>query len=178
LQAVTFRATRLGTADWVIGVGAVALLIDLFAVPWFAYRPEYQAIAIVLARRVNANGWQAFDFAGPFTLVVAVAGIVVFWLQGTRRSPALPVVATTLLAPLSLALVVVLGVRVLIDQPSVPLSGGGSALEARPGGYFAVALSVAIFVGLYLSLRREGIADEDAPTQVEVLSVSDRGLSA
>ncbi len=170
---MTFKPTRLAMADWVIGISAIALMIDLFAVPWFAYRPEYQAIAIVLARRVNANGWQAFTFVGPFTLLVAVAGIAVFWLQGTRRSPALPVVVTTLLAPVSLALVVLLAVRVLLDQPSVPLAGGGSAIEARPGAYFAVILSSAIFVGVYLSLRREGVAAEDAPTEMEVLAVGD-----
>ncbi len=175
---MTFRSTRLTAADWTIGVAAIALLIDLLAVPWFAYKAEYQGIAVVLARRVSINGWQAFTFAGPLTLLVSAVGIVAFWLQGTRRSPALPVVVTTLLAPVSLALVVILAVRVLLDQPSVPLTGGGNALEARPGAYFALVLGTALFVGLFMSLRRDGVADEDAPPAIELLRVGDRGLSA
>jgi hypothetical protein len=168
---VSFSATRLGAADWLIGTGAAALLIDLFAVPWFAYRPQYQGIAIVLARRVSLNGWQAFTLVGPLTLLVSVTGAAVFWLQGARRSPALPVAVTTLLAPVALVLLVTLGVRVLFDQPNVALSGGGNALEARPGAYLALGLSLVICVGLYLSLRREGIATEDAPSAIETLDI-------
>ena len=168
---MSFSATRLSAADWLIGIGAAALLIDLFAVPWFAYRPQYQGIAIVLARHVSLNGWRAFMLVGPLTLLVSVAGAAVFWLQGTRRSPALPVAVTTLLAPVALVLLVALTVRVLFDQPNVPLSGGGNALEARPGAYLALGLSIVICAGLYLSLRREGIATEDAPTDIETLDL-------
>ncbi len=171
---MTFRATRLGVADWLIGTGALALLIDLFAVPWFAYRPEYQGIAIMLARNVSFDGWQAFRLVGPLTLLVSVVGVTVFWLQGVRRSPALPVVVTTLLTPVALVLMVVLALRVLFDQPSVPMSGGGNALEARPGAYFALLLSIVISVGAYLSLRREGVAPEDAPAEIETLDLAPR----
>ena len=171
MPAVSFSATRLGAADWLTGVGAAALLIDLFAVPWFAYKPEYQGIAIVLARHVSLNGWQAFTLIGPLTLLVSVAGAAVFWLQGTRRSPALPATATTLLVPVALLLLVVLAVRVLFDQPNVPLRAGGNALEARPGVYLALGLSIVICAGLYLSLRRDGIAAEDGPTEIETLDL-------
>jgi hypothetical protein len=167
---VSFRATRLGLADWLIGIGAVALLIDLFAVAWFAYRARYQPIAVVLARHVSIDGWQASRLLGALALLVSLTGIAVFWLQGTRRSPALPVVIATLLTPVSLVLVVGVAIRVLLDRPSVLLTrGGGNALEPRVGAYFGLALSVAVFVGLYLSLRREGVAEEDAPASVEAI---------
>ena len=172
---MSFSATRLGAADWLIGIGAAALLVDLFAVPWFAYKPEYQGIAIVLARDVSLNGWQAFTLVGPLTLLVSAVAGAAFWLQGTRSSPALPVAVTTLLTPVALLLLVVLAVRVLFDEPNVPLSRGGNALEARTGAYLALALSLVICVGLYLSLRREGTAPEDAPPGVETVDLPEGG---
>jgi hypothetical protein len=165
----------LGLGDWLTGIGSVALLVDLFAVAWFAYKPPYHAVALMLGQRVSANGWQAFDVVGPLTLVVCLPGIAIWWFAGTRRSPALPVVITTLLAPVSLALVVVLVVRVLLDPPSVHLlqAGGGNVVEARPGAYVALALSVVIFAGLYLSLRREAVAPEDSPAVIETVRLDE-----
>ncbi|HEX3801337.1 MAG TPA: hypothetical protein VHV75_00710 [Solirubrobacteraceae bacterium] len=170
---MSFRAARLGLGEWLIGIGSLALLIDLFAVAWFSYKPQYHATAVMLGQRVSANGWQTFDVVGPLTLVVCVAGIAIGLLAATRRSPALPVAITTLLAPVSLALIVVLAIRVLLDQPSVHLlqAGRGNVIEARPGAYVALALSIGIFAGIYLSLRRESVAAEDSPAVIETLSI-------
>ncbi len=179
MPAVSFRAARLGLGEWLTGVGSVLLLVDLFAVAWFAYKPPYHVIAVMLGQRVSANGWQSFDVVGPLTLVVCLAGIAICWLAGTRRSPALPVVITTMLAPVSLALIVVLAVRVLLDPPSVHLlqAGGANVVEARPGAYVGLALSVVIFVGLYLSLRREAVAPEDSPAVIEVVRIDESRTS-
>jgi hypothetical protein len=173
LPAVSFRTARLGAGEWLIGIGAVALLVDLFAVAWFAYKPQYHSIAVMLGQEVSANGWDSFELLGPLTLVVCAAGIAIYWLAATRRSPALAVVLTTLLAPVSLAQAILVAIRVLIDQPSVHLlqAGGANAVEVRPGAYVGLALSVVIFVGIYLSLRREGVAPEDSPALIETLSV-------
>ncbi len=75
-----------------------------------------------------------------------MAGIAVCWLAATRRSPALPVVVATLLVPVSLVLVVVVAIRVLLDPPSVHLlqAGGANVLEARPGAYVGLVLSVVV----------------------------------
>jgi hypothetical protein len=175
LAPVSFRAVRLSVAEWVIAVGAIALLFDLFAVNWFAYKPEFHATALMLGQRVSANGWQTFDVIGPLALVVGVAGIAVGWFQATRRSPALPVVIATLMAPLSLALVIALLIRVLFDQPSVHLAqaGGADAIHALPGAYVGLALSVVIFAGTYASLRRDGVAEADAPAEIETLRLGE-----
>jgi hypothetical protein len=175
LAAVSFRATRLGVGEWLLGIGSVALLIDLFGLSWFAYRPRFHATALMLGERVSANGWQTFEVVGPLTLIVCVAGIAVYWLAATRHSPALPVVVATLLLPVSLALVVVVAIRVLIDPPSVHLlqAGGANVLEARPGAYAGLVLSVVVAAGAFLSLRREGVASEDSPSMLETLRVED-----
>ncbi len=82
-------------------------------------------------------------------------------------------VLTTLLVPLSFVLVVLIAVRVLLDRPTVHLAqaGGANVIEARPGAYIGLVLSVIVFAGLYLSLRRDGVAPEDAPAAIETLRV-------
>ena len=117
--------------------------------------------------------------SGPLTLLVCLAGIAICWLTATRRSPALPVAVTTLLVPVSLALVVVLAIRVLLDQPSVHLqqADGANVLAARPGAYAGLVLSLVVAVGAFLSLRREGVAPEDSPAMFETLRVEDSHVS-
>lgn len=178
---MSFRAARLGVAEWAIAIGALALLVDLFAVSWFAYDSRFHVTALMLGQQVSANGWQSFTVIGPLALVVGVTGMTVGWLVATRRSPAVPVVVTTLLLPLSLALVIALVIRVLISPPSVNLTqaGGGNVISAQPGAYVGLVLSVVVLAGTYASLRREGVPAADAPAQIETLALGEpRGSSA
>lgn len=170
---MTVRWARLGLGEWLVGVGSLLLLVDLFGLTWFEYRPAYHAVATMLGQRTGANGWQAFEVIGPLALVVCLAGVAIWILTATRRSPAVPVVLTTLLAPLAFVLALLVAIRVLLDQPSVHLAqaNGADVIETRAGAYIGVALSVAVFAGLYLSLRHEGVAPEDAPASIETLRV-------
>lgn len=170
---MTFKSTRLGLGERVLGVGCVLLLVDLFAVPWFAYKAQYRAVAVMLGQSVSANGWQTFEVIGPFALFVCLVGLAIWLLTATRRSPAVPVVLTTLLLPVSFALAVLVAVRVLLDRPTVHLAqaGGANVIEPRPGAYIGLALTLVIFAGLYLSLRREGAAYEDPSATIETLRV-------
>jgi hypothetical protein len=168
-----FRSTRLGLGERLLGVGSVLLVVDLFAVPWFAYRPQFHATAVMLGQRVSANGWQTFEVIGPLALLVCLVGIAIWLLTATRRSPAVPVVLTTLLMPVSFVLALLVAIRVLVDRPTVHLAqaGGANVIEPRAGAYLGLALSLVIFAGLYLSLRREGMAREDSPATIETLRV-------
>ena len=170
---MTVKLERLGLGERLLGVSCVLLLVDLFAVDWFAYRPPFHATAAMLGQQVSANGWQSFEVIGPLVLFVCLVGIAICLLTATRRSPAVPVVLTTLMAPVSLVLVVLVAIRVLLDQPSVHLAqaGGANVIEARPGAYLGLALSLIVFSGVYLSLRREGTASDDSPANIETLRV-------
>lgn len=173
LPALSTRFTRLGLGEWTLGIGSVLLLIDLFGLGWFQYEPRFHATAVMLGQRVSANGWQSFEVVGPLAVVVCIAGIAICWLTASRRSPAVPVVITTLLVPVALALVILVAVRVLLDPPSVHLAqaGGANVVEPRPGAYIGLTLAVAVFAGAYLSLRREGVAPADSQAVDETLSV-------
>src|SRR5579863_2684320 len=149
---MTVRSTRLRLGERLLGLASVLLLVDLFGATWFGYRAQYRAVATMLGQLPNANGWQTFDVIGPLAVVVCVLGIAICVLTATRRSPAVPIVLTTLLAPVSLVLAVLVAIRVLLDQPSVHLAqaGGANVIEAHVGAYVGLLLSVAVFAGLYL----------------------------
>ncbi len=172
---MSLRTTRLTAPEWLLGVGSILLLIDLFGASWFAYGARYHAFAAMLGQSASANGWDTFNVLGPLTLIVALAGIAIMLLTAARRSPALPVVITTLLLPISFVQAILIAIRVLLDGPSVHLvqAGGANVIDARPGAYVGVALSVVVFVGVYRSLRRDAVATEDSPAVIERLSAQD-----
>lgn len=171
---MSFNIWRTTVGDRLAAIASVLLVIDLFARPWFAYRSQFRTVATMLGQRVSANGWQSFEAVGPLTLVVCAVAIAIFCLGVTRRSPALPVVLTTLLLPVSLALVILLAIRTLLDTPSVHLlqAGGANALHTESGAYVALGLSVAILVGLYASVKHEGTSETDPPTPVETVPLA------
>jgi hypothetical protein len=170
---MTFKSTRLGLGEQLLGIGCVLLVVDLFAVPWFAYQPQYRATAVMLDLSVSASGWQTFEVIGPLALFVCVVGLAICVLTAARRSPAVPVVLTTLLLPISFVLAVLVAIRVLLDRPAVHLAqaGGANVIQPRAGAYVGLALTLVIFAGLYLSLRREGVASEDSPATIETVRV-------
>jgi hypothetical protein len=169
---MALRTTRLTLAEWLLGAGSVLLLVDLFGVSWFSYGSRFRALAVMLGQSSSANGWNTFSVVGPLTLVVCLAGIAVASLAAVRRSPAVPVVIATLLLPVSFVQMVWVAFRVLVDGPSVQLvqPGGANVIEARPGAYVGLALSIVVFAGVYLSLRRDYVAAEDSPVRIETVS--------
>lgn len=172
---MNLRTRRLTHAEWLLGLSSLLLLIDLFGLSWFAYQPRVHAIMAALGQSVSANGWNTFTVVGPLTLIVGLAGLAIWFLTAARPSPALPVVMTTLLLPVSAAQAVLVAVRVLVDPPSVRLAqvNGADAIEARPGAYIGLALSILVFTGVYLALRRDSVPEEDSPAWIESLSVED-----
>lgn len=163
---------RVGLGDRLIGVASTLLLIDLFARTWFEYKLRFHVAVAIGAQRVGSTGWQAFGVLGPLTVIVCLTGISIFWLTLTRRSPALPVVVTTLLAPVAIVSVVLLAIRVLVDRPGVHLvQGGAYAVQVQTGAYVGLGLSALIALGTYMSLRREGVEPADSPSVTETLAV-------
>lgn len=169
------RTTRLTLAEWLLGLGSLLLLLDLFGLGWFGYSSRFRALAVMLGQSPSANGWNSFTVVGPLTLVVCLAGLAGAYLAAARRSPAVPVVITTLLLPISFVQALWVAVRVLLDGPSVHLvqAGGTNVIETLPGAYLGLALSIVVFAGVYLSLRRDAVAAEDSPARIEMLGIED-----
>jgi hypothetical protein len=168
---------RLRTGEWLVGGGSLLLLIDLFVLPWYGLTNVFSPTASSLGQQTSATGWQGLLILGPGALIVGIVGLVLWWLQGSQRAPALPVVCTLLELPLSVLLVICLLLRVVFVHPAVLIPGapGVNPIESLYGGYLGLALSIVIAVGAYMSLRRDGIAVADAPERVEILRLKQSG---
>jgi hypothetical protein len=169
-----FRASRLGPGDWLIGPASVALLVVLFAFPWFGVAANFAKVEGAMGAIVNANGWNTFTVIGPLTVIVAALGMLTWLLQALRSTPAPGILGTIVLAPFSLLLFVWLVCRVLIFPPQRDLGIGshGNDIVGKPAAYVAVVLSLIVVIGVWMSLRREGVDPADAPRQIETFPLS------
>jgi phosphoglycerol transferase MdoB-like AlkP superfamily enzyme len=179
---MSFKFARLGAGDWLMFVGAAGLIVDLFANRWFSYpngfygyTPGLSTAAVAADLSRGQDGWQALPVLGPIAALVAAAAILTFGAQALRRSPAVPIVLTTLLAPIAALLLIALAVRTLIAPPSFALRhiGGGSRLGRDAGAYIGVGFSLLLAVGPFVSLRREGILPSDGPGEIETIRLDD-----
>ena len=169
---MSFRTSRLRGGEWILGATSVALLVCLFALPWYGLTSVYAPTASTLGARTNSTGWQSLEVIRFLVVLVTVTGILAWWWQATRPAPALPVCATALTMIGSAVLVVALVVRVFIALPE-----DSSFIEAKSGAYVGFALAVAMFAGAYASLRQDGVDEADVVREIETLRLS-RGPAA
>ena len=155
---MNFQATRLRPAEWLLGAASAALLVDVFVPSWYA-----------MAGGHGVNGWQALAVLRYLIVGCALVGLATWWVQATRRSPAIPVCLTVVTLFVSSILVLTLIWRVLIDPPT---SGPGSGVDA--GAYIGLFLAALVANASYRSLRVDGIRAADGPQQIERLSLDAR----
>ncbi|HWF36769.1 MAG TPA: hypothetical protein VG295_15415 [Solirubrobacteraceae bacterium] len=134
-----FDAGRIRRGEIVAGGGGVLLLAGLFVLPWYAVRGPAGELRLL-------DGWQALTTTRWVLLVTIAAALALVFLTASRRSPALPVVASMLSCLLGGLSTVLLLFRV-IDHPG---------LSARAGIYIGFVAALAIGYGAYLALRTEG----------------------
>lgn len=148
------------------------MLVDLFAVDWDGGGGGISGLALPPRRALTPTGWHALGAVAPFAAAVSVLCVAIWWLSATRRSPALPTVLTTLLLPVAGVLTLLVAWRGLLDPPTITVStrsGGQHALSQGAGSYAGLGLSLLMTIGLYLSLRREGVGA--AAPEVETLTI-------
>jgi hypothetical protein len=138
----------------VVLVSAVVLLVSLFAVDW------YSVPAAGAGSNVTEDGWTGLSHAHWLLLITILGGFVLFVAQATRRSPAWPVTLSVTLVILGGLSTIWLLVRVLVDPP------GGREF----GGWLALISTAVLTWAAYESMRMEGIAPEDGPGEIRVVS--------
>lgn len=163
---MSFDLRRLRGGEWIVGVASLALLVILFTLPWYGLSGPFSHTAATLGLKVTADGWQSLSNVRFLILVVGIGGVAVWWLQATHAAPALPVSAVVLELTLAFVLLIALIRRVLLDVP------GNGLIDARSGAYASLALSAAILIGGYVSLRQDGSAADDAPDRIEILRLT------
>jgi len=150
---VRFETRRLRAAEWLIGAASAALLIDLFALPWYGIDLATPRRVYIYRSAQSVDGWNALTTLRYLILLTALFGLAIWWFQATRGAPALPAALTVVAAiPSGLELLGLLW-RLLLDGP-------GDGIGTRVGAYIGLVLSAAILGGIYWSMRVDAPAAE------------------
>jgi hypothetical protein len=138
---------RLRRGELLAGAGAVLLLVFMLVGRW--------AGSGARAR----SGWQALvDLRWLLALTIAVAfGLVL--AQTMRRAPAVPVTLSLILTVLGPISFLALLYRVVISPPA----------HEQVGAFLGLISTLGLAYGGFLSLREEGIARRDAPSEIPVV---------
>jgi hypothetical protein len=158
------RASRLRWPEWVILGGGVVLLAAMLLLPWYTLTLSSQPPGTIFLIPKQVDGWNGLNTARWLLLITVLAALAAAFLQAQRRAPALPVTACLLASVLGGVTTLWLIVRVLIDPP------GGRGI----GGWIGLLGAAAIAYGGLASLRLEGIARADAPTEIPTVDLAPR----
>ena len=142
-----FHPSRLRRGEVLAGVGAVLLLVFMLAVKWYGHGEH------------SLTGWQALTNLRWLVIITIACALALTFTQATRRSPAVPATLSVIVTVLGLITVLALIYRVLID----PLA------DEQVGAYLGLLSALVLAYGAYASLRQEGIATRDAPSEIPVI---------
>jgi hypothetical protein len=144
-----FDPSRLRHGEVLAGVGAVLLLVFMFAGDWFGNGTHPPP----------RTGWQALTDLRWLVAVTIVCALALTITQATRRSPAVPVTLSVIVTVLGLITVLALIYRVLIDPPA----------HEQAFAYLGLLSALVLAYGGYASMRQEGIAERDGPGEIPVI---------
>lgn len=129
--------SRLRRGEIVAAGSAVALLVAVFALPWFRFSAAGGA-------HTGADGFNSLPLLRWLLLATVLGGIMAAFLQVSRSAPALPVSADAVVTTLSALTVLLLLIRLPTSDGS-PLAGAFVGLVAAAG----------VTAGAFMSLRQE-----------------------
>jgi hypothetical protein len=141
---------RLRRGELLAGTGAVLLLVFLLAGKWYGHGGGAR------------TGWEALTSLRWLLVVTIAAALALVAAQVARRSPAIPVTLSMIVTVLGLITVLALVYRVLISAPA----------HEQAGAFLGLLSAIGLAYGGYLSLREEGIARRDAPSEIPVVRPS------
>jgi cytochrome bd-type quinol oxidase subunit 2 len=138
---------RLRRGELLAGTGGVLLVVFLVAGTWTSHHGT------------SRTGWQILTNLRWLLLVTSVAAIALAAAQVARRSPAIPVTLSLIVAVLGVITALALVYRVLVSPPA----------HEQGGAILSLISSIALAYGGYLSLREEGIARKDGPGEIPIV---------
>ena len=156
------RVERLRRGEAIAGGSAVALLVFLFGLTWYAVSgPLRQTLAINLHQTTSYTGWTGLTHLRWLLLITALLALALTYFQMTSRAPAVPVALAVIVLVLGGLSTLVLIYRVLISTPA-------SSLDQRAGAYLGLLAAAGIAYGGFASLREESGSD---PAALEIETV-------
>lgn len=181
-RAIDFKTSRVRWPEWAVAISALVLLLIMLALSWFTLAQQSggtrattpsvggeQAIHPTIATiNYTINGWRGLTHAHWLIVATIVVAFALLIAQATRRAPAVPATLSVFVTLLALASTIWLFVRVVVDPP------GGRDM----GGWLALICALVLTWSGWKSLRTEGIAPEDAPSDIPVVHLADLPPSA
>jgi hypothetical protein len=159
-----FDRTRLRRPELIVGVGGLVLLASMLLLPWYTLTEVSAPPAPQYFINVSVDGWNGLSHARWLLLVTIAAAFTLVFFQLSRRPPAIPVTFSLLATVLGGLATLWLIYRVLISPP------GGSR---DVGGFIGLLSAAAITYGGYESVRLEGIAPADAPSEIPTIGLGE-----
>jgi hypothetical protein len=163
-----FQRSRLRWAEIVAGVAAVVLLASMFLLPWYGYKGDLAPLAARLGVSTSRDAWNSLSTTRWLMLLTILAALALVYLQGTRPSPALPVTFSLFVTLLAGLTSLVLIYRVLINMP-----GPNDVVTRDVGGFVGLLACIVVACAGWRSLREEGIAARDAPTDIPTVRLDE-----
>jgi succinate-acetate transporter protein len=161
-----FELSRLRSGEWIAGVGALLLLIVMFALPWYGVKGSAASTARAVGISTSINGYNEFTHLSWLVLLTIVVVFALFFLQATRPAPALPASFSVIALVLSVLTTLWLIYRVLINVPS-----GNGLLEQKYGAYAGLLCALVMTYGAYRSLREEKHPDPERNARIPVVAL-------
>jgi hypothetical protein len=163
-----FRFSRLRRGEVIAGVGALLLLIFMFALPWYGVKAGSAHLAKEIGLSTSINGYDEFTHLSWLMLLTIAVVFALVFLQATRPTPALPASFSVFALVLSILTSLWLIYRVLINVPS-----GDGLLEQKVGAYLGLASALVMTYGAFRSLREEHHPDPERNARIPVVQISE-----
>lgn len=160
---MVWRGDRVRIGEWLMGGGALVLLLSEFVLKWYGLQGIF--LAHFGAAAFSVDAWHSLAVLRWLMLLVSLAGLAAWWAQGARRSPAVPISLTVMLFPCALLTTLLLLDRVVF---SLPLSH----VSIRAGAVVGLLAAVTLTAGSYVSMRMDGIRAQDGPGEVETIRLT------
>jgi hypothetical protein len=160
-----FDQSRVRRPEWVVGAGGLLLLTSTLLLPWFQLTQSSGPPGPKYFIMLSVDGWHGLRHAHWLLAVTILAAFALVFVQATRQAPAVPVTASVMACLLGGLSALWLIYRVVIDP------AGGREI----GGWIGLLGACAIAYGGYASLRLEGIARADGPTEIPTVNLGAEG---
>lgn len=153
------QLSRLRRGEIIAFVSALALVVLMFAVPWFQFTNSGGG-------HTSANAWTSLPILRWLILVTAATGLMLGYFQVSREAPALPVAWDVIVVTLGAITTVIVLIGLLTDAGS-----------PRIGAFAGLVAVAALTDGAFMSLRQEGGWAPGPERPVETLAVGGPGGS-
>jgi hypothetical protein len=143
---MTLHLERLRRAEWLVGIGAIVLLLSLFLLDWYGAGISFGRLSI----GVSVDGWHGHTILRWFMLVTIALALATWLASALADTDALPLTLCVVLFDVAFVTAIALAWRVVVNEP-----GPNDLVSVKAGAWVGLAACVAVAVGAYLMMRDE-----------------------